>query len=86
MTGKDLGHNAGVVEQAKFEHSPLGKIFNKWFEKEDKKEGLLKGLKTTESKNKEQLDEIEYQGERKLDMIDKHEKNNSKQLKNKKSN
>ena len=29
MTGEDLGYKPGVVEQAKFEYSPLGKIFNK---------------------------------------------------------
>ena len=29
LTGKDLGYKQGVVEQAKFEYSPLGKDFNK---------------------------------------------------------
>ena len=32
----------GVVQQAKFEYSPLGKIFKKGLEKSDKKEGILK--------------------------------------------
>ena len=27
LTGEDLGHKPGVVEQAKFEYSPLGKVF-----------------------------------------------------------
>ena len=45
LTGEDLGHKPGKVEQAKFEYSPLGKVFNKILEKEDKKEGLLKRLK-----------------------------------------
>ena len=26
-TGEDLGYKPGVVEQAKFEYSPLGKVF-----------------------------------------------------------
>ena len=29
LTGEDLGYTLGVVEQAKFEYSPLGKVFNK---------------------------------------------------------
>ena len=58
MTGEDLGYKAGVVENAKFEYSPLVKIFNK----------ELKG------KNENQLKAIEDQRERQLDMIDKQEK------------
>ena len=38
LTGEDLGLKPSTVEQAKFEHSPLGKIFNKRLDKdEDKK-------------------------------------------------
>ena len=29
LTGEDLGQKASVVEQAKFDYSPLGKFFNK---------------------------------------------------------
>ena len=29
LTGEDLGYKPGVIEQAKFEYSPLGKVFNK---------------------------------------------------------
>ena len=50
MTGEDLGYKPGVVEQAKFEYSPLGKVFNNGLEKEDKKEELLKRLKNIEDK------------------------------------
>ena len=46
LTGEDLRYKPGVVEQAKFEYSSLGRVFNKELEKEDKKEELLKGLKT----------------------------------------
>ena len=28
LTSQDLGYKQGVVEQAKFEYSPLGKVFN----------------------------------------------------------
>ena len=60
LTGEDLGLNPNTVEQAKFEYSPLGRAFTKGLKEEDKKEGLLKRLKTIEHKNKEQLDEIKY--------------------------
>ena len=45
MTGEDLGYKPSAVEQAKFEYSPLGKVFNRRLEKEDNKEGLLKRRK-----------------------------------------
>ena len=37
LTGEDLGYKPGVVKQAKFEYSSLGKAFYKGLEKEDKK-------------------------------------------------
>ena len=55
LTGEDLGPKSSNIEQAKFEYSPLGKIFNKGLDKDDKKEGLFKRLKNIEDKNKEQL-------------------------------
>ena len=55
LTSEDLGYKSRVVEQAKFEYSPLGKVFNKGLEKEDKKEGLLKSLKNIEDKKEKQL-------------------------------
>ena len=39
---------------------------------EDKKEGLLKRIKNTEGKNKEQLKEIKDQGKKQLDVIKKN--------------
>ena len=45
LTGEDLGYKPSAVEQAKFEYSPLGKVFNRRLEKEDNKEGLLKRRK-----------------------------------------
>ena len=52
LTGEDLGLKPNTIEQAKFEYSPLGNIFNKGLSEEDKKEGLLKILKNIEDKNK----------------------------------
>ena len=48
LTGEDLGYKPSVIEQAKFEYSPLGKIFNKGLKEGGKKEGLLKRLKNIE--------------------------------------
>ena len=55
LTGEDLGLKPSTVEKAKFEYSPLGKIFNKGLSEEDKKEGLLKKLKNIEDKNEQLL-------------------------------
>ena len=52
LTGEDLGLKPNTIEQAKFEYSPLGNIFNKGLSEEDKKEGLLNILKNIEDKNK----------------------------------
>ena len=69
LTGEDLGLKPSTVEQAKFEYSPLGKIFNKGLDKDDQKEGLFKKLKNIESKNEAQLQAIEDQGKKQLDAI-----------------
>ena len=50
LTGEDLECKPGLLEQAKTEHSPFGKVFNKGLDKEDKKEGHLKKLKNIEGK------------------------------------
>ena len=47
-----MGLKPSTVEQAKFEYSPLGKIFNKGLDKDDKKEGLFKRLKNNKNAQK----------------------------------
>ena len=69
LTGEDLGLKPSTVEQAKFEYSPLGRIFNKGLSEDDKKEGLLKKLKNIEDRNEEQLKAIEDQGKKQLGEI-----------------
>ena len=54
LTAEDLGYKPGVVEQDKFEYSPLGKVFNEGLNGKDKKEEILKRLKNIESKNEKQ--------------------------------
>ena len=51
LTGEDLGLKRSTVEQAIFKYSPLGKIFNKGLDKDDKKEGLFKRLEDVKDKN-----------------------------------
>ena len=53
LTGKDLGLKPRYVEEAKFEYSPLGKIFTKGLDKDDQKEGLFKKLKNIENAQKD---------------------------------
>ena len=55
LTKKDLGYKPDAFEQAKFEYSPLGKVFTDGLDKSDKKDGLLKRLKNIEDKSNNQL-------------------------------
>ena len=55
LTKKDLGYKPDAFEQAKFEHSSLGKVFTDGLDKSDQKEGLLKRLKNIEDKSNNQL-------------------------------
>ena len=52
LTGEDLDFKPSTAAQAKFEYSPLGKIFNKGLSEDDKKEGILKRSKNIEDENK----------------------------------
>ena len=51
LTGEDLNLKPSTIELAKFEYSPLGRIFSKGLSEEDKKGGLFKRLKNIEDKN-----------------------------------
>ena len=55
LTKKDLGYKPDAFEQAKFEYSPLGKVFTDELDKSDKNEGLLKRLKNIEDESNNQL-------------------------------
>ena len=52
LTGEDLGLKPNTIEQARFEYSPLGKIFNKGLDKDDKKERLFKRFKNIKNAQK----------------------------------
>ena len=51
LTGKDLGYKPHALTQAKFEYSPLGKVFTPGLDKDDKKDGLFKRLRSIENKS-----------------------------------
>ena len=55
LTEKDLKYEPDAFEQAKFEYSPLGKVFTDGLDKSDRNEGLLKRLKNIEDRNNNQL-------------------------------
>ena len=77
LTSEDLGCKPDVIQKAKFEYSPLDKVFNKGLDERDKKEGLLKRLKNI-GKNEQQLESIRDQGEKQLDVIKKQGRKNLK--------
>ena len=51
LTNKDLSYKPDAFEQAKFEYSPLGKVFTDGLDKFDRKEGLLKRLENIEDRS-----------------------------------
>ena len=55
LTKKDLKYKPDAFEHAKFEYSPLGKVFTDGLDKSDKNEGLLKILQNIEDRNNNQL-------------------------------
>ena len=55
LTKKDLGYKPDTFEQAKFEYSPLGRVFTDGLDKSDRNEGLLTRLKNIEDKSNNQL-------------------------------
>ena len=55
LTKKDLKYEPDAFEQAKFEYSPLGKVFTDGLGKSDGSEGLLNGLKNIGDRNNNQL-------------------------------
>ena len=74
LTGEDLGLKPNTIEQARFEYSPLGKIFNKGLSEDDKKEGLFKRLKNIENTQKNLI--------RNDDQDDKDDKDKKQQTQN----
>ena len=62
LTDKGLGYKPDALQQARFEYSPLGRIFNAGLDKKGKKVGILQGKNIEESikpKNKPQTNDEE---------------------------
>ena len=68
LTGEGL--KPSTIEQARFEYSPLGKIFNKGLSEDDKKEGLFKRPQNIEGKikckNKKESEPIKNEEQSKI--------------------
>ena len=75
QTGKDLGLKPSTIEQAKFEYSPLGKVFTKGLNKDDQKDGLFKRLENIKDSNSTQLQVIKDKGEQQLKELKNISKN-----------
>ena len=69
LTSEDLHLKPSTIEQAKFEYSPLGKIFNTELSEDDKKEGLFKRLENIKDTNLTQLQAIKDQREKQLNKL-----------------
>ena len=65
MTKKGLGYKSDAFEQAKFEYSPLGKVFTDGLDKSDKNKGILQRLKNIEN-NLKSNDDDDDNGNRKV--------------------
>ena len=61
LTKKDLNYKPDPIQKAKFEYFPLGQVFNKGLESDERQERLLKRLKNLEDKNDSQLGLIKIQ-------------------------
>ena len=70
LTKKDLNYKPDPIQNAKFEYSPLGQVFNKGLDSSERQKGLLKRLKNLEDKTDNQLDLIKSQRSRQ-ESIDK---------------
>ena len=64
LTKKDLNYKPDPIQNAKFEYSPLGQVFNKGLDSSERQKGLLKRLKNLEDKTDNQLDLIKSQRSR----------------------
>ena len=61
MTKKDLNYKPDPIQKAKSEYSPLGQVFNKGLQSDERQEGLLKRLKNLEDKAYSQVGLIKNQ-------------------------
>ena len=80
LTGEDLGLKPSTIVQTKFEYFPLGKIFNKGFDEDDKKEGLFRRLKSFENAQRNKVNsKIKKDNEDNEDEDKKNKQNNNKE-------
>ena len=58
LSGEDLGLKPSTVEEARFEYSPLVKMFSKGLDEDDKKEGFFKRLRLKSIENPQKIELI----------------------------
>ena len=80
LTEKDLGIKPDVIQKAKFDYSPLGKVFNKGLDESDKKVGLLKRLKNIEGKSEQQLQTIKNQETKQVGTIENEDEDEDEDM------
>ena len=74
LTGEDLGYKPSMVEQVKFDYSPLANVFTKRLGKDDKTEGLFKRLKNLKNKSGEEQLKV-FRRANKVSKVAKNESN-----------
>ena len=80
LTEKDLGIKPDVIQKAKFDYSPLGKVFNKGLDESDKKVGLLKRLKNIEGKSEQQLQTTKNQETKQVGTIENEDEDEDEDM------
>ena len=66
MTNKSFGYKLRVVQRARFEYSPLGKVFYKGSEKDEKKGELLQRLKKMKTRMKRSWKQLKKESKTKI--------------------
>ena len=59
LTKKDLNYKPDPIQKSRFEYSPLGQVFNKGLDSNERHKGLLKRIENLEDKAENQLDLID---------------------------
>ena len=77
LNGEDLGLKPSTIKQTKFKYSPLGKIFNKGLNEDDKKEGLFKRLDNIKDKNEELINTLSATNKAPKNKINNQSKKNN---------
>ena len=74
LTGEDLGYRPSVLEQTKFDHSLLGKVFNKGLDdKDDKNQNVNNNDRNKKTNDESELSSVKCESSKKTLTSDKLE-------------